>query len=75
MIISLQAIVNASNIFVTWHQTGHKGSIPDSIRFESSSGLLSMTLHLHLIKGLYYCPLDVLAVDPNPVRPRDISVS
>jgi hypothetical protein len=74
-IISPQAIVNASDTFVTWHQTGHKGSIPGSIWFESSSGLLLMTLHLHSINGLYYCPLDVLTVDSNPVCPRDSSVS
>ncbi len=75
MIISPQSIVNASNTCVTWHQTGHNGGIPGSIQFESSSGLLLMTSCLHSINGLYYCPLDILAVDPNPVRPPDISVS
>jgi hypothetical protein len=72
---SLCSVVDASGTFVTWHQMGHKGGIPGSIRFESLSGPLSMILRLHSINGLYYCPLDVLAVDPNPVRQRDISVS
>jgi hypothetical protein len=34
-----------------------------------------MALCLHSINGFYYCPLDVLTVNPNPVRPCDISVS
>jgi hypothetical protein len=34
-----------------------------------------MTLRLHSINGLYYCPLDVLTVDSNPVCPIDSSVA
>jgi hypothetical protein len=33
-----------------------------------------MTLCLQSINGLYYCPLDVLTVDDNPIRPY-LSVS
>jgi hypothetical protein len=63
-IISPQAIVEASDAFTSWHQTGCKGRLPGSIRFESASGLLLMTLSLHSINGLYYC---LLAVDSNPI--------
>jgi hypothetical protein len=61
-----QAVVEASDTFTSWHQTGHKGGLPGFICFESTSGILSMTLSLHSINGLYYYPLDVLAVDSNP---------
>jgi hypothetical protein len=67
-IISPQAIMEASDTFTSWHQAGHMGGLPGSIRFESASGILSMTLSLHSINGLYYCPLDVLAFDSNPTR-------
>jgi hypothetical protein len=33
-----------------------------------------MTLCLQSINGLYYCPLDILMVDDNPIRPY-LSVS
>ncbi len=74
-IISPQAVVDASDTFVTWHQTGHKGGILGSFQFESLSGLLLMTLPLHSINGLYYCPLDVLTVDSDSISPRVSSVS
>jgi hypothetical protein len=72
-IILPQAIVEASDTFTSWHQTGHKGGLPGSFRFESASGILSMTLSLHSINGLYYCLLDVLAVDSNPTHPTSVS--
>ena len=74
-IISPQAVVNASDTFISWHQTGHKSGITGSIQFESLSGLLLMTLRLHSINGLYYRPLGVLTVNSNPICPRDSSVS
>jgi hypothetical protein len=75
-IILPQAIVNASDTFVSWHQTGHKGGLLlGSICFKSASGLLLMTLDLWAINGLYYCPLEVLAIDSNPIRPHHSSVS
>jgi hypothetical protein len=39
-IISPQAVVDASDTFVSWHQSGHKGGLPGMICFESSNGLL-----------------------------------
>jgi hypothetical protein len=71
-IISPQAIVEASDTFTSWHQTVHKGGLPGSIHFESASRILSMTLSLSSINGLYYCPLD-LAIDSNPIRPTSVS--
>jgi hypothetical protein len=68
-IISPESVVDASDTFISWHQSGHKGGLPGSICFEISSGLLSMTLHLQSISGLYYCPLDILTVDDNPICP------
>ncbi len=58
--------MEASDTFTSWHQTGHKGGLLGSIHFESASGILSMTLSLHSINGLNYCPLDVLAIDSSP---------
>jgi hypothetical protein len=74
-IISPQAVVNASDTFISWHQTGHKSGITGFIQFESLSGLLLMTLRLHSINSLYYRPLGVLTVNSNPICPRDSSVS
>jgi hypothetical protein len=68
-IISPQAVVDATDTFVSWHQSGHKGGLPGSICFESSSGLLLMTLCLQSINGLYYCSLYVLTVDDNSIHP------
>jgi hypothetical protein len=68
-IISPQEVVDTSDTSDSWHQSGHKGGLPGSICFESSSGLLSMTLCLPSINGLYYCPLDVLMFDDNPICP------
>jgi hypothetical protein len=46
MIISPQALVATSDIFVTWQQTGHKDSSPGHLRFFSDSSLASMSLVL-----------------------------
>jgi hypothetical protein len=66
-IILPQAVIEASDTFTSWHQTGHEGGLLGSICFESASGLLLMMLSLRSINGLYYCPLDILAVNSNPI--------
>jgi hypothetical protein len=68
-IISPQAIIAGSNLFVTWQQTGHKDGSPGQLWFFSNSGLASMTLVLEWWDGLYYAPTDLYTVDQNPVRP------
>jgi len=68
-IISPQAIVAGSDIFVTWQQTGHKDGSSGRLRFYSDNGLAGMTLTLEKRDGLYYAPIDVYTVDHNPVRP------
>lgn len=45
-IISPQAIVDASDTFVKWSQTGYKDDSPGTLRFYSASGLAGMTLTL-----------------------------
>jgi hypothetical protein len=67
-IISPQAIVDSSDIFRSWHQTGyHNGdSTPGRIWFDSYDGLLSMTMTLDHHKGLHYCPTDAYIVDHTP---------
>jgi hypothetical protein len=67
-IISPQAIVAGSDIFVTWQQTGHKDGFSGRLWFYSDSGLAGMTLTLKKCDGLYYAPTDVYTVDHNPVR-------
>jgi hypothetical protein len=69
MIISPQAIVASSDIFMTWQQTGHKDGSSGHLQFYSDSGLAGMTLTLEKREGLYYAPTDVYTVDHNPVRP------
>jgi hypothetical protein len=66
-IISPQAIVTNSDIFVTWQQTGHKDGSPGRLRFFSDSGLASISLTLERRDGLYYAPTDNYTVDHNPV--------
>jgi hypothetical protein len=67
-IISPQAIVAGSDVFISWQQTGYKDGTPGRLRFYSDSGLASMTLSLEKRDGLYYAPTDVYTVDHNPVR-------
>ncbi len=67
-IISPQAILAASDVLVTWTQTGHKDGSPGMIRFDSDSGLHSITMGLEYRDGLYYCPTDVFTLDRDPIR-------
>jgi hypothetical protein len=68
MIISPQAIVDLSDVFRSWHQTGYRNgdSTPGHIRFDSYYSLLSMTMTLVRHKGLHYCPTDAFIVDHTP---------
>jgi hypothetical protein len=68
-IISPQAIVDSSDVFQLWHQTGYWSggvSSPGSIQFDIHDGLLTMSMTLVLHDGLNYCPTDVYAVDTMP---------
>ena len=67
-IISPQAILASSDVFVSWTQTGFKDGRPGQIRFDSHDGLVTMQLDLDFRDGLYYCPTDVFTVDRSPVR-------
>ena len=53
-IISPQAILTASDVLVSWMQTGHKDGSPGRIRFDSDSGLYSISMTLENHDGLYY---------------------
>ncbi len=66
-IISPQAIVAASDVLIQWTRTGHKDGSPGSIRFDSNSGLFSISLTLDYQDGLYYCPMDAFMVARDPV--------
>ena len=65
-IISPQAIVDSSDVFQSWHQTGYRNGVstPGCIRFDSHEGLLTMSMSLVLHDGLPYCPIDVFIVPP-----------
>jgi hypothetical protein len=67
-IISPQAIVDSSDVFQSWHQTGYRNGVstPGCIRFDSHDGLLTMSMSLVLHDGLHYCPTNVYAVDTLP---------
>jgi hypothetical protein len=67
-IISLQAILAASDVLMRWTQTGHKDGSPGAIQFDSDSGLFSITMMLENRDGLYYCPTDIFTVNCDPVR-------
>jgi hypothetical protein len=67
-IISPQAILATSKVLVWWTQTGHKDGSPGTIRFDSDSGLYSISITLENHNDLYYCPTDVFTVDRDPVR-------
>ena len=51
-IISPQAILASSDVLVRWTQTGHKDGSPGIIRFDSDSGLFSITMSLEYRDGL-----------------------
>jgi hypothetical protein len=67
-IISPQAIVNLSDVFQSWHQSGYRDGdgTPGSIRFDSHDGFMSMTMTLARKDGLYYCPTDMYTVHDAP---------
>jgi hypothetical protein len=67
-IISPQAIVDSSDVFQSWHQTGYRNgdSTPGHIRFDSYGGLLSMTMTLVYHEGLHYCATDAYTIDHTP---------
>jgi hypothetical protein len=58
-IISPQAIIASSDLFVTRQQTGHKDGSPGRLHFFSKSGLASIPLVLEKRDGLYYALTDV----------------
>ena len=68
MIISPQAIVDSSDVFQSWHQTGYRNgdSNPESICFDSYYGFLSMTMTLVHHEGLHYCPTNAYTVNHTP---------
>jgi hypothetical protein len=67
-IISPQLIVNSSNVFCSWQQTGYRDDdgTPGSIRFDSHDGCISMQMTLWMKDGLYYCPTDIYTVHNAP---------
>ncbi len=67
-IIPPQAIVDSSDVFQSWHQTGYRNgdSTPGCIWFDSYDGLLSMTMTLVHHEGLHYCPTDTYTIDHMP---------
>jgi hypothetical protein len=66
-IISPQAILDGSNTFVKWSQTGYKDNSPGTLCFYSDSGLASMIMTLDKRDGLYYTHTDVFTVDKHPL--------
>jgi hypothetical protein len=66
-IISLQAILAASDVLMQWTQTGHKDGSPGTIQFDNDSGLFSMTMTLENRDRLYCCPTAVFTIDCDPV--------
>ncbi len=52
-IISPQAILDCSDIFVEWQQTEYKDDRSDLLQFSSASGLASMSIVLEKRDGLY----------------------
>ena len=51
-IISPQAILAASKVLVRWTQIGHRDGSPGTIRFDSDSGLYSISMTLENCDGL-----------------------
>jgi hypothetical protein len=66
-IISPQAILASSNVFVSWMMTGFKHGRPGSLCFDSHDRFLHMALTLICRDGLYYCPTDVFTIEHSPV--------
>jgi hypothetical protein len=61
-IISLQGILDSSNLFASWTMTGYKDNRPGAICFNSHDGFISMIIHLVYRDGLYFCPTDVFTL-------------
>jgi hypothetical protein len=67
-IIFPQAIVNLSDVFQSWHQSGYRigDPTPGHIKFNSHDGLIGMSMTLVHHEGLHYCPTDVYTIDHTP---------
>ena len=67
-IISSQAIVDLSDVFQSWHQSGYWScdSTSGHIRFDSHDGLCGMSMTLVHHEGLHYCPTDVYTLNHTP---------
>ena len=67
-IISPQAIVDSSDVFHSWQQTGFRigDTTPGRIRFDSHDGLVGMSMTLVYHEGLHYCPTNVCTLDHTP---------
>ncbi len=68
-IISLDAILQSSDILTHRQQEGHRDGSPGTIHLTSNSGLYSITLTLEKCDGLYYCPTNLFTVAPDPTCP------
>jgi hypothetical protein len=87
-IISSQAIVAGSDLYVTWQQTGHKDVLPGCLHFLSDSGLASMSMVLKSVTastmrqrmssqsiGPLFTPLYLrFVVWSNPLRPPSVAL-
>jgi len=67
-IISPQAIVDSSDVFHSWQQTGFRigDPTPGRIRFDSHDSLVGMSMTLVYHEGLHYCPTNVYTVNHTP---------
>jgi hypothetical protein len=87
-IISSQAIVAGSDLYVTWQQTGHRDVLPGCLHFFSDSGLASMSMVLKSVMastmhqrmssqsiGPLFTPLHLrFVVWSNPLRPPSVAL-
>jgi len=68
-IISPQAVVDNSDVFTSWTQSGFADGRPGLIRFDSADGHISMSIQLECLGGLYYCTNEAYVLD-NDCHPR-----
>jgi hypothetical protein len=75
-IISPQAIVDLSDVFKSWHQSGYRAGdpTPGRIKFSSHDGLIYMSITLVHHEGLHYCPTNVYTVDHTPATKCSLAV-
>jgi hypothetical protein len=67
-IISLVAVLKASNVFFYWTQIDCKDpTAPGVLKFTSRDGGVSMTFNLVFWNGLDYCTLDIYTVAREPI--------